>query len=463
MLCSRVVASLSALEPIAKVGRYDVIGRLASGGMAEIFLARESGPHTVGRLLVVKRILPHIAEDERMVEMFVHEAQVCMNLSHPHICPIYEFGQEGSSFFLAMEWVRGISLRDLLDRIDEPLPIPLILSIFADIAGALHHAHTCTDQHGQPLAIVHRDVNPENLMIGFDGVTKLLDFGVAAAATERKHKTEAGNLKGKFAYISPEQYQGHPLDGRSDVFSLGVTLYEALTGESLYDRQSEYETVAAIVLDPDVPSIRLVRPDIPPELDVIVQMSLAKNRDERYQSADEMQSAILTFAAREGHQVRHPDVAMMLRELVGDLVDAEPKLDRRPPTTSGEMPIIQPGRPRISSQEMHAMEMRQLLLAANAEDDDELLGTGRRSGWMLAALSAIIILVSLGIIGWVVTRPRAGGSTSGANGQEEIAPAEPGTEEPGVEEITPDEAAPDEASPEGIGPDEPGVEDGPAP
>lgn len=400
----RALALLNELEPIARIGRYDVIGRLASGGMAEIFLARESGPHLVGRHLVLKRILSHMTDDERMVEMFVHEAKLCMNLRHPHICPIYEFGQDESGlFFLAMEWVRGVSLRDLLDRIEGPLPIPFVSKIFADVAGALQHAHTCTDQAGKPLAIVHRDVNPENLMIGFDGVTKLLDFGVAAAATERKHKTEAGNLKGKFAYISPEQYQGQPLDGRSDVFSLGVSLYEALTGQSLFDRASEYETVAAIVLDPDVPSIRTTNPEVPPEFDVIVQMSLAKNRDERYSSADEMQSALLTFAARDGHHVRHTDIAATLRRLVPDLVDAEPELDRRALTGAVRTsPTPAESRERTASQEMQQM----LLAAEAAEEADAMIDQKKRGGAVLGMIAALVILISLGIIGWVVTRPR---------------------------------------------------------
>lgn len=418
------MASLAGLEPVAQIGRYDVIGRLASGGMAEIFLAREQGPHTVGRHLVLKRILPHVANDERMVEMFVHEAKLCMHLRHPNICPIYEFGEEGGSFYLAMEWVRGISLRDLVDRVGGALPVPMVTKIFADIAGALHHAHTCTDQEGRALSIVHRDVNPENIMIGFDGVAKLLDFGVAAAATERKHKTEAGNLKGKFAYISPEQYQGQPLDGRSDVFSLGVSLYEALTGQSLYDRASEYETVAAIVLDPDVPSIRTVNGSVPPELDVIAQMALAKNRDERYQSADEMQAALLTFAAREGHHVRHTDIARRLREIVPDLADAEPKLDRREPATTGGWPKAgTPPRQRTPSEEMHA------LLAAAADDDLDDLEIGKkRSGRTVAVISVLVILVSLGVIGWVVSQRAAGAETGAAAaddgaGNDSVAPA----------------------------------------
>ncbi len=396
--------SLAALEPIARIGRYELMGRLASGGMAEIFLARESGPGTVGRYVVVKRILPHMTDDERMVEMFVHEAKLCMNLSHPHICPIYEFGDDEGRFFLAMEWVRGVSVRDLIDRVGGPLPVPLVAQVFADVAGALHHAHTCTDQAGKPLAIVHRDVNPENIMVGFDGVTKLLDFGVAAAATERKHKTEAGNLKGKFAYISPEQYQGLALDGRSDVFSLGVSLYEALTGKSLYDRANEYETVAAIVLDPDVPSAREVAPEIPEELDEIVRRALAKDRDERYRNADELQQALDQLSARLGYRLRHADIATQLEELVPDLVGAEPKLDRRPPTghvSTATKAEPEPAKPTMG-EELRAME----LTAEVDEEAEILLGQRKRGGRFLALTSALVIALSIAVLVWVVTRPR---------------------------------------------------------
>ncbi|MEZ4339435.1 MAG: serine/threonine-protein kinase [Sandaracinaceae bacterium] len=397
--------SLAALTPIARIGRYDVIGRLASGGMAEIFLARESGPHTVQRHVVLKRILPHMTDDERMVEMFVHEAKLCMNLSHPHICPIFEFGDDEGAFFLAMEWVRGVSVRELIDRVGGPLPIPLVTQVFADVAGALHHAHTCTDPDGKPLAIVHRDVNPENVMVGFDGVTKLLDFGVAAAATERKHKTEAGNLKGKFAYISPEQYQGLALDGRSDVFSLGVSLFEALTGKGLYDRASEYETVAAIVLDPDVPSLRAALPDAPEELERIVQRALAKDRDARYPNADELQSDLDAFNARAGYRLRPSDIADDLKRLVPDLVAAEPHLDRRPPTVSSK--THEREEPEREERPSGSEELRAMALAAEADEDaEELLGQRKRGGRIFTIVSAVVILVSIAVVAWVVTRPR---------------------------------------------------------
>lgn len=399
--------NLADLEPIAKIGRYDVIGRLASGGMAEIFLARESGPHTVHRHVVIKRILPHMTDDERMVEMFVHEAKLCMNLSHPHICPIYEFGDDDGRFFLAMEWVRGVSVRELIDRAGGPLPVPFVAQVFADVAGALHHAHTCVDASGKPLAIVHRDVNPENVMVGFDGVTKLLDFGVAAAATERKHKTEAGNLKGKFAYISPEQYQGLALDGRSDVFSLGVSMFEALTGTNIYSRASEYETVAAIVLDPEVPSARELVPELSDDLDRILARALAKERDERYPSADALQADLDAFNARAGYRLRPSDVAAELRRLVPDLVDADPPLDRRPPTLRRK--ASEPDEDEVEDYRANgSAELRAMALAVEADEDtEELLGKRGRGGRLLVWLSVLVILASLAVVGWVVTRPRA--------------------------------------------------------
>jgi serine/threonine protein kinase len=339
-----------------------------------------------------------------------------MHLSHPNICPIYEFGDSNGRFFIAMEWVRGVALFELLEHSLDRLPIPFVVKIFVDIAGALHHAHTCTDQSGRALSIVHRDVSPENIMIGFDGVPKLLDFGVAKAATQ-KHRTEAGNLKGKFAYISPEQYQGLPLDGRSDVFSLGVCLYEALTGRPLYDRANEYETVAAIVLDPEVPSVRDTRPEVPAELDALVQRALAKDREERVQSADELAEALLAFAMKSNASLRQTDVARTLRELVPEMVNAEPTLDRKPIASVASPVVAKPER-RTGG------EIDDLLLSVEAEKEtEEIFGAQRRRNRLIAVFGALVILLSLAVIGWVVLRPRLadygiGGITGPGSGSE---------------------------------------------
>lgn len=319
--------------PVGTIGRYEVLGRLAVGGMAEVFLARETGPRGAGRELVVKRILPHIASDERHAESFAQEARLCLRLRHPSICPIYEFGEDQDSFFLAMEWVHGVSLRAMVEagQAHGGLPFAVVAKIVADIAGALHHAHTAKGDDGQPLGIVHRDVTPENIMVGFDGVAKLIDFGVAKAEGQTL-KTQQGELKGKFAYMSPEQYRGEGLDGGSDVFALGVCLWEALAGRSLYERGDEYQTVAAILFDEELPSLRALRPDVPQTFETIANNALERSRDERTATADELEGQLLHALAEERQVVRDADVAKLLSQLFPGARESDPELDRTPLT-----------------------------------------------------------------------------------------------------------------------------------
>jgi serine/threonine-protein kinase len=254
-----------------------------------------------------------------------------MRLRHPSICAIYEFGEEDESFFLAMEYVDGVSLRDLADRAQSQggLPVEVAVKIIADVAGALHHAHTAPGDDGEPLGIVHRDVTPENIMVSFDGTVKLIDFGVAKARTQTLH-TQKGELKGKFAYMSPEQYQGGALDGRADVFSLGVCLYEALLGGTLFARESEFETVAAILFGESPGSVRASRADVPEAVDAIARRAIEKDREARFETAAEMQLALLRYLAASDALVRDIDVAEWVTGLFPERAAEGPKLDRSP-------------------------------------------------------------------------------------------------------------------------------------
>jgi serine/threonine-protein kinase len=390
-----VTLGVHELSPVGRIGRFDILGRLAIGGMAEIFLAREGGAHGASREVVVKRVLPHVAKDAMLTDMFVQEARLCMSLRHPNICPIYEFGEHDGAFFLAMEWVHGVSLADIIHRVRRrggTLPVPLAVKVIADIAAALRHAHAATGRDGRPLGIVHRDVTPENIVVGYDGVARLIDFGIAKAKSSQLDKTQAGVLKGKFAYMSPEQYQGEELDGRSDIFSLGVCLFEALTGQSLFDRGNEYETVAAIVLETDVPSIRSVRPDLSETLDGIVRRALARDREDRFASADEMHVALDRYLAAVRHVIRDTDIAAYVQTLFEDEYRRGPELDRQE--------LAAPPSPRPPEPTPHFDELQRLAIGAEMEDAEEAFASaGRRKNLAIVLIALLVVVAILAVAG----------------------------------------------------------------
>jgi serine/threonine-protein kinase len=339
----------SQLEPICPYGRYQLLGRIAVGGMAEIFLARE--PSTAGgsRTIVIKRILNHVAGDSRFVQMFLDEARLALQLRHPNICHIYEFGEVMQSYFIAMEWIDGVPLGRLIKRVREThaqaLPPTIAARLIGQTAEALEYAHRALDENGRPMGIVHRDVSPQNIMVSFQGSVKLLDFGIAKAETHAT-KTSAGQVKGKFAYMSPQQCVGDVVDGRADVFALGVCLYEALTARNLYRRKTEYETMRAIIEGP-VPSVLAVNPDLPPEMEDIVQRALAKEPDDRFQSAAAMQNALEHWLAGTGEIVNSATIA----SYVGTLFESERRsgpLVEVAPIESVPAPPAKPVRERSS-------------------------------------------------------------------------------------------------------------------
>ena len=362
--------------------------------MAEIYLARETGPRAASREIVVKRLLPEVRKDSRVVEMFAQEARLSMRLRHPNICPVYEFGEEDGELFLAMEWIDGVSLASLSRAADDlgGIPVPFVVKVLADVADALHHAHTATDERGVPLGLVHRDVTPENVMLGFDGQVKLLDFGIAKAKTQLD-KTQHGVLKGKFAYMSPEQYRGQELDARADIFSLGVCLYELVTGKPLYARDSEYETVAAIVLDSKVPSIRAVSPHLPEDLDAIVARCLAKDREERFATAEDLEHALESFLVHGHHVVRDSHVAGMLRRLFEARIASGPELDRTPVRFGEGTPVATLSEPERAELSAHLDEI-----------EGELASTSRRKRLLVGLAAALVVLVTAGVVSLMALR-----------------------------------------------------------
>src|SRR5688572_11432306 len=271
------------------------------GGMAEIFLARGASAAGVERYVVLKRVLRHRASDVHFMRMFLDEARLAAQLQHPNIAQVYDIGKLGDSYFFTMEYVHGETVRTLLQRshgLRRPIPISSVLSIIAGSAAGLHHAHERKGIDGRHLGIVHRDVSPSNLMVSYEGTVKVVDFGVAKAA-HRSQETQSGTVKGKISYMAPEQCKGGDVDRRSDLFSLGIVMWEMLTTEKLYRRNSDFETMQSIVND-DVPPPSRLRPDVPIEIDHIVMRLLHKDPAHRYQNADELHEAIENVAVRTG-------------------------------------------------------------------------------------------------------------------------------------------------------------------
>jgi len=353
------------LPAICAFSRYELLGRLAVGGMAEIYLARE--PETVHgaghRTLVIKRVLPHVADDPAFVEMFFNEARLAMRLRHPAIVHIYEFGEEQGSYFLAMEWVDGVPLGKIIRRARKADGVPpaFAVKVAATIAEALDYAHRARGDDGESLGIVHRDVSPQNIMVSYDGAVKLLDFGIAKADDESL--TKDGQVKGKFAYMSPQQCLGEPVDGRADVFALGVCLYEALTGRPLYHRKTQYETMRAVIED-EIGSLRDLRPELPESLDAVVRKALAKDPSERYQSAGELQIALERWLMEQGEVVPQTRLADFLDELFEDEVGRGPMVDSKPFGSSfADLPVPE--------------EIREAAQAAQRDASQRILTTPR--------------------------------------------------------------------------------------
>jgi len=280
-------------------GKYQLTRRLARGGMAEVFLASQRGPGDFERTVAVKRILPHLADIPQFLAMFMDEAQLAAQLSHPNIAHIYEFGQVDDSFFIAMEYIDGVDMSVVvLDGLRRPLPLEHAARIIADVCAALHHAHHLKGRNGKPLGIVHRDISPQNILVSFDGAVKMVDFGIAKAASQIE-RTRPGVVRGKFTYMSPEQVMGKTLDGRSDLFSAGIVLYELCTCRALFPRTDAVQAMQLIRKAEIPPPARDGTP-LPAGLTRIIHRALSRDRDERYQTAAQMQMDLEEFLRSAG-------------------------------------------------------------------------------------------------------------------------------------------------------------------
>ena len=305
-------------------GKYELIRRLALGGMGEVFLARQTGGVSgTERLVILKSLLPELAEQEGFVDQFLDEARVAAKLNHPNIVQMFEAGLWNGMYFIAMEYIRG----DNLSRIQKvarvkgvPVPIHLVVRIARDALLGLGHAHTAIDEMtGKPLRVVHRDVSPQNIMVRIDGVTKLVDFGIAKAAN-KLDRTKTGVLKGKLQFMSPEQVTGEEVDARTDQFAMGVVLWELLTGTRLFQGENEIQILRAVTQQPILPPSSVV-PGIPPDLEAVVMRMLERDRTRRYASCAEAAEELAAWLSQGSRRVSEADVAVFVTRVVGDAVD----------------------------------------------------------------------------------------------------------------------------------------------
>lgn len=326
------------------LGPYQLVKRLATGGMAEIFLARREGPEGFSRELVVKRILPHLAADPEFVQMFLAEARLAAQLHHPNVVTVYDFGHAEDAYYLAMELVRGVDLRALIGRAAAAaertrrrgaIPPHHAAKIASLICEALAHAHTLPFDEGQR-GVVHRDVTPSNVLISFDGAVKLADFGIAKAqaGVDARDPTFVGVVKGKYAYLSPEQARGERLDARSDLFNVGIVLFECLTGEALFPQQ-DFRQAKMLAAKGRVPELERIDA-APPALARVVRRALSPSREDRHEDALAMRAELEAFVRAWPEPSDTVELGRYVRELFPD-VSADDS-----PRAAGTVPLTAP-------------------------------------------------------------------------------------------------------------------------
>ncbi|MDB4943586.1 MAG: serine/threonine protein kinase, partial [Labilithrix sp.] len=303
------------------LGRYRIVDEIGLGGMASVHLARMDGPGGFQKWVAIKKIHPHLVEDDSFVQMFLDEARVAARISHPNVATVFDLGKHDDTYWIAMEYLHGEPLREVMRRTEElgtAMPPEIACRVIADAAEGLHAAHELLGRAGEKLGLVHRDVTPHNLFVTYDGVTKVVDFGIAKFSSRMSH-TRAGTLKGKLAYMSPEQVHGEGIDRRTDIFALGVVLWELTTGQRLFRMESDLDTLAK-VQECNVPRPSTLIRGYPVDLEKIVMKALAKNRGERFRTAREFSRALQSLLMRRGLFIASDEVSAYTQSIFNERI-----------------------------------------------------------------------------------------------------------------------------------------------
>ncbi|KAB2882879.1 MAG: serine/threonine protein kinase, partial [Kofleriaceae bacterium] len=323
---SVALASLPRSAP-RWLGRYELIAPLATGGMAELYLGRLRARGGFEKLVAIKQMKAHLSDDPGFVDMFLDEGRIAARLTHPNICQVYELGDDDGQLYMAMEYVPGIPLSTILaalPRTSDAFDLRVSAGILVQVSEGVHFAHEHKADGGVAAPIVHRDVSPTNLLVTGEGVCKLVDFGIAKVLTEVSH-TRTGVLKGKPAYMAPEQIRAEPVGRRADVFALGVVLWECVAGKRLFQGDSDFLIWQQVTQDP-VPLLRELRPEVPAALDEVVQRAVAKDPAERYESARAFAADLRRSVIPIGGPLEPPALAMYLSTLCADAFAARAEL-----------------------------------------------------------------------------------------------------------------------------------------
>jgi serine/threonine protein kinase len=402
---------------LGSFGKYRLVRKLAAGGMAQLYLAQIDGPDGFSKTCVMKKILPHLADNGDFAEMFITEAKVAAWVNHPNIVQVFDFGKVADQYYLAMEYIDGPTLHEMILRaakVGKALGPRMAVHLGIPLCDALEYIALLTAPDGEPLNLVHRDVTPGNVLISKGAEVKLTDFGVVKSALNAK-STQAGVVKGKFAYMSPEQAMAKGLDHRSDIFSLGVVLYEVATGKRLWKRAPPVQMIAAVIHS-EIPRPSEVVPDFPLGVERILMKALARNPDERYQSAREMLADLDAFRQAQnwssGRRELHGLITNYFPELTSNVVPLTNRVGgsiNTPPPASlapnPERPVASPSStmPLVSSISHPLVESvpgLRIYEGTPLSDLDEDGTEGGGSGVKEIALSVIAILLASALF-WV--------------------------------------------------------------
>jgi serine/threonine-protein kinase len=297
--------------------RYKVLERIDAGGMAEVFKGTVTTIQGFEKLVAIKRILPNLTEDGRFVRMFLDEARIGLHLTHTNIVQTFDIGNASGTYFIVMEFVDGLNLKNVLNRVlqsGRSVPTEMAVYIAMEVCKGLSHAHELATPDGEPLGIVHRDISPPNILVSREGEVKITDFGLAKAAIQVE-TTDPGVVKGKFGYLSPEAAQGEPVDLRSDIFALGIILWEIIAGRRLFLGRTDIETLEHVRMA-EVPLLTTIKDDVPARLQEIILRALARDKNHRYRSAREFGSTLADYLFSQGRSVTSYDLARLVTDLI---------------------------------------------------------------------------------------------------------------------------------------------------